>query len=295
MEVWLDKNADNHWTKYIEYTDVGDWSEGSDQGMTPCGALKKGAAITWGSTKIIFKDNGLDIEFSKLSVKSITGTRMGDVTPTTGGSGQLSRVFSKYIILYNIIVDTSGITCQGGAPGGGGTYTELTSVRVTTITDDKPIGGDAIPSSEDGRTTVGWYCNATDAAINDEKPKKIEVYLKKVGSPTGNATVEIRDSSGNLKVSYGTLDVSTLGTSYALKTFTNDNAPASLPNGISTNWTIGVKYTGATSGNYVVVGINGNNPVDSTKTCEWQFEKNPGPSLSVNKHTDRDMCGKIWV
>jgi hypothetical protein len=296
-EVWLDKDADNHWTQYIEYLDTGSWDEGSSEGMTPCGGLSKGAAITWGSTKIVFKDNGLDIEFSKLSVRSIIGTRMGDVTPTTGGSGQLSRVFAKYIMLYNLIVDTSGITCAGQAGGGGGgAYVEVTGLTVSTITDNKQIGGDAIPAAEDGRTTVGWYCNSSTAIIKGIKPRKVECYLRKVGSPTGNAEMILFDDSGNQIVSYGTIDVSTLATSYgALKTFTNDNAPTSMPNGILQNWALGIKYTGATTSNYVEVGINTSNPVDSTKTCEWQFEKQPGPALSVNVHTDRDMCGKIWT
>lgn len=292
-EIWLDKNADNNWSQYIEYLDVGDWIGKSVEGMSRCGALKKGAAITWGSTKISFKDNGLDLKFEKLSVRSILGKKM-DVLPTTGtggGTGEVSRIFSKYVIRYDIIVDTSGATC-GTAPEVAG-YSEVTSLTVDDVNEDKEISGD-IPD-EDDRKGVGWFCSSDSSKLKGIKPRRVQVYLRKQGSPTGNCEVKILDSSHNTKVSYGTLDVSTLTGSYSLKTFTNDNAPGSIPDGIQRNWKLAVVYTSGSPSNYVEVGINDDDVVDSDRTQEWQWEKQGGSEYVSVKHDDREMCGKIFT
>lgn len=302
-EVWLDKNADNVWVKYIEFDDVGNW--GDD--MKHCGALTDGAAILWGSTKLVFKDNGLDIKISKLSIRSITKKLMKDIqstpgqpTPTTGGgSGQVSRVFSKYIMLYDQILDSTGLTCQGGDTGGGPpppavTYTEQTDLTVTNITDDKQMAQNY--SSEDDRKGVGWMCCSDSSKMHGKKYKRVQVYLKKKGSPAGNVEVKVLDGNDNTKVSYGTTSASGLGTNYTLKTFTNDNAPDSLPNGIQTNWKIMAYYvgSGSDSSNYVSVGVNYDDPVDSDKTCEVQWEKD-GSNYTMQKHSSRDMCGKLFT
>jgi hypothetical protein len=96
-------------------------------------------------------------------------------------------------------------------------------------------------------------------------------------------------------MTFGTLDVSTLGTSYSMIEKTKDDAKDSIPLGLQAGWIVGVRYEGGDSSNYVEVGVNYDNPFDSTNTIEIQYEKENGTSYSVVEHSDRDCCGKLYV
>jgi hypothetical protein len=307
MAVYLDPKNDNTWNNgepYIEYLDTGNWSEGSSEGMTPCGGTSKGMAITWGSIKQVIKDNGLSITLKKFSVRSITKKKISDQvpssgggdTPPTGSTGQVSRVFSRFIFFYNIIVNTDlESPCSGftGSPPATA-YNEISGLTVTDITEDKQLSGNY--SSEDDRKRVGWYVNSTDSRLKGKKPVRVKVYLKKKGSPTGDLMVYLLDNNNNIKRQYGnTLDVTTLTTSYVLTTFTDDDAGDSMPNGMQKDWKIAVEYSGGDKDNHVLVGINDNDQVDGDKTIEYQREKEPGPDYSDVKHTDREMCGFLYT
>jgi hypothetical protein len=315
LEVWVDKDNNNKWQQMGSKIDAGDWTTNGPD-MKHCGATSNTAIISWGSPKVIWKWNApLSVDISKMSVREIIPTKEdatppvtpppttgggsggGDV-PATGGTGQVSRLETTYTGMYDVIVDSTGQTCAGAAPPSGtGTYTEKTDFTVTTITDDKQLA--ASWSAENDRDRVGWYCGTGDAKIHGIRPTRVGVYLKKVGSPTGNATVTMRDSSNNIKVTYGTIDVSTLTTSYVFHSteFTNDNAATLMGQGMATDWKISVEYNDASSNssNHICVGVNYNNPVDGVKTYEFQHEKEPGPGYSTVKHTTRDMCGKLYT
>lgn len=309
LELYIDKDNNNTWEAFGDKIDAGDWtSNGPD--MKHCGATSNTAIISWGSPKVIWKWNDpLSVEISKMSVREIIPTKEDGTTPpgggtgggdppTTGGTGQLSRIQSTFEGIYDVIVDSTGQTCAGAAPPSGtGVYNEVTTLTVTTITDDKQLA--ASWSSENDRDRLGWYCGTSDAIIHGIRPTRVGVYLKKVGSPVGTLTVTMRDSSNNIKVTYGTLDVSTLTTSYVLHEteFTNDNAATLMGQGMATDWKVSVEYNDASSNssNHVCAGVNYNNPVDGTKTYEFQHEKEPGPGYSTKKHTDRDMAGKLYT
>jgi len=96
---------------------------------------------------------------------------------------------------------------------------------------------------------------------------KAKFYLKKTGSPTGNATAVLYactgtpgttgDMTGAVLATSGTFDVSTLTTSYQLIEFTFAS-PYTLA--ASTNYCLGVEYTGGTSTNHVEAGYDGSSP-----------------------------------
>jgi hypothetical protein len=309
LELYIDKNNNNTWEPLGEKIDAGDWTtNGAD--MKHCGATSNTAIISWGSPKVIWKWNDpLEVDISKMSVREIIPTKEdgtttpgggsgGGDTPSTGGTGQLSRIQTSFEGIYDVIVDSSGNTCAGAAPPSGtGVYNEITTLTVTTITNDKPLA--ASWTAEDDRDRVGWTCTTSDAILHGERPTKVGVYLKKVGSPTGNASVVMRDSSDNIKITYGTVDVSTLTTSYVLheNEFVEDNAATLMAQGFATNWKLAVEYNDASSNstNHICVGVNYNNPVDGTKTCEFQHEKEPGPGYSNTIHNTRDMAGKLYT
>jgi hypothetical protein len=109
-------------------------------------------------------------------------------------------------------------------------------------------------------------------------PRKVGVWLKKVGLPTGTLYLELYEAPpdvhtrGNVKVTYGTIDVSTLTESYPdinnPYVFTNDLASVLIPSGMQNGYRLGVRYEGAgsNSDNHVCIGVNYNNPFDSTYT-----------------------------
>ena len=57
-----------------------------------------------------------------------------------------------------------------------------------------------------------------------EVPKKVTCYLKKSSTPTGIATLKLISSLNSVKTIFGTIDVSTLTTSFGEHSFTNDSA-----------------------------------------------------------------------
>jgi hypothetical protein len=67
LEIWLDRDNDNTWTKAHEYTDTGDW--GTDGGH--CGGAPD-QLITWGSPYATYRwDEVTDVDFKNLSVREI--------------------------------------------------------------------------------------------------------------------------------------------------------------------------------------------------------------------------------
>ncbi len=311
LEIWLDKDNNNKWKKYHEKLDAGDWTTNGPD-MKHCGALSDAAVISWASPKVIWKWNDpLKVTISKMSVREIIPEREdgtvpppdtgggGDTGGGTGGTGQLSRILTRYIGIYDVIVNSTGQTCAGAAPpSGSGSYTEIPGLTVTTITNEKPLAKNW--ASEDGRTRLGWYVTDNLAILHGERPTRVGVYLRKHGSPIGTLHVYIRDSSGNIKTEYGSgLDVSTLTTSYVLHEtdFTNDDAPTEMGQGFATNWQLSVEWddNSGDSSNYVGVGVNYNNPIDGGLTILFQYETEPGPDYAIVKQTSRDMCGKIYT
>jgi len=62
----------------------------------------------------------------------------------------------------------------------------------------------------------------------DEVPKKVTCYLKISGSPVGIATLKLIAADNTPKTTFGTIDVSTLTTSFTEHSFTNDSATATV-------------------------------------------------------------------
>lgn len=88
----------------------------------------------------------------------------------------------------------------------------------------------------------------------------IGLYLMKVNSPTGTASLTIRKvSDDSLIGTLGTIDVSTLATSDTLYVF--DSSPVSI--GAVTDIRISLEYSGGDSNNYVNVRFQNTNPYSS--------------------------------
>src|ERR1035437_2621786 len=88
-------------------------------------------------------------------------------------------------------------------------------------------------------------------------------YLKKSGTPTGNATLQIWSHAGTFGNGYpasllatsGNFDVSTLTTAYGLITFSFSGANR-ITLSANTNYCVVINYSGGNSSNYLVVGTD---------------------------------------
>lgn len=69
MELWVDKDVNNNWVKYLGKIDADDWGTGAAQ----CAGTPPGKKITWGSPVVILKnDTASGIFISYLSCREIT-------------------------------------------------------------------------------------------------------------------------------------------------------------------------------------------------------------------------------
>jgi len=127
-----------------------------------------------------------------------------------------------------------------------------------TITD---AGGeeDAI---RNGDVTIAGQRFQTGHTLIGKTIKSFTVYLKKQGSPTGNLEAKIINSSNTEKASFGTLDVSTLTTSFVQKTFTFVSATTN--NIIDADDRISLHYSGGSSGNATRVELCSSCDIDYT-------------------------------
>jgi len=137
--------------------------------------------------------------------------------------------------------------------------------------------------------------------VYNQYPDKIDLMLAKTGSPTGTATVKVWAMASGVAPSatdntvirtLGTLDVSTLTTSFTKKTFSTvtDVVTNPLP---SVGWRIGIEYTAGTSTNVVLVGqsaqpntgIKFSGISQNWDGSKWNDFANNMPSMAVYTNT----------
>lgn len=177
-----------------------------------------------------------------VSNTTVTRARSAAFTPTTGRhyriSAKCSTTKSSYTIYAaKIIVDSIGTTMQGS---GGSTDLNL------------------------GASSENAYANCFTGDGN--ALKNVQFFLKKTGSPTGNATVKIyaethatafgTDSiptGAALATSTTNLDVSTLTTSYQWLNFAFDGTFTPV-NG--THYCVSIEYSAGSTGNVVNVKLD---------------------------------------
>ena len=120
---------------------------------------------------------------------------------------------------------------------------------------------------------------------------KVILRLKKVGSPTGTATIALTDAGTTIKATLGTLNVSTLTTTTADYTFTNyvHGVVAALTDKIAIIW------TPSASGEVHVMTNSGNtgsgNTWNGTNSSVFRYIS----SWSATGLTTFDLAGKIYT
>jgi hypothetical protein len=132
---------------------------------------------------------------------------------------------------------------------GGGVYRDYLSPISATFSTLTPLN---ITASNPGNQQI-YYLGPGAIAQSFKTPNisplyfyRVEVYLRKSGSPTG--TANIRLTQGSTVLAQWTLDVSTISTSYAYYDFTASPLISLSPN--TTYWIV-VEYTGGNVNNNI--------------------------------------------
>jgi hypothetical protein len=155
-----------------------------------------------------------------------------------------------------------------------------------------PIYDVALPGTpntgplNDQKTRRGEVAINSGSDMLGTKPTKFTMFLRKVGTPTGILTACIINKDSNLiKGTFGTIDVSTLTTSFVEYTFTNTGL--SYP--IAIGDLVGAIYEDGTATNYVDVAYTETNAfdVDSGKIIQTG-------SVWGSPDLNRDQCGKLY-
>jgi len=120
-----------------------------------------------------------------------------------------------------------------------------------------------------GRPIHAEYVTSS-SALAGKYIDAIKIQLKKVGSPTGTATIGIFNSDLSVKTNFTGIDVSTINTSYR-------EYPFSMPSGkhyqVQPGDRIGIKYTGGDSSNFVAIltDQDPSGPFDGTNSYQTYF------------------------
>lgn len=156
-----------------------------------------------------------------------------------------------------------------------------TYVQNTTITAGHSSMQDTTVTAGYG-TYAGKQINAeyvsNSSGLVGDQIDTIILNLKKVGAPTGTATIGVFNyGAPSVRQVFATIDVSTISTSYTDYTF---SLPTSSPfYKIQAGDRIGIKYGGGDSSNFVGTTIDGSNGFDGTNSyytyyaSSWQSSK----------------------
>lgn len=140
------------------------------------------------------------------------------------------------------------------------TATATTETADSEIYSMNVLTGSAAYSMFNGGNTVRaeYASNSTSSLVGDYI-ECISLPLRKVGSPTGSATIGTFDGSGNVVTTFGTQDVSTLTTAFVRHEYC---LAAGQLYEIQSGDRIGVKYTGGDASNRIETTADDSNPFD---------------------------------
>lgn len=231
-------------------------------------------------TTLTGADNGLGIADAVRATAGATG----QFSVNSGGSARHVMIVGAFTtpkptVVLNSPADASSDADTTPTLDFTGTDTDGDSIEYNVQVDTvNTFDGSAIDSySESNYNSNSWVNGAAgetsklgQAFTGNGKPiAKATLYLKKFGSPTGNAVVSIyavtgtygtdAKPTGAALATSGNLDVSTLTTSFALIDFTFTGAnQISLTSG--TKYVLSVEYAGGDNSNKVGVGYDSTSP-----------------------------------
>jgi hypothetical protein len=224
------------------------------------------------------------ISLKNLSLREIDPTKSFDDNQNSGNPPdeqppEPTTVQGSFKLQWND--NTIGASaCAGtGTGGGGGTGNSI----FYTV----PNGGDAnakeLSTAFQNRSAIGEIVQSSASIFAGRKPRQIDVWLKKVGTPAASPTVTIKiyNNLGVLVFTSAGLDPSTLTTSFAKYSFDLSGNTYIM----QTDASIEVSYNTSSASNYVMAtystdtypntayfNYEGSWPPDIKTTREWSCD-----------------------
>ncbi len=195
------------------------------------------------------------------------GAKTGALTSVVSGAGQITTT-----------INTSGApsiyssTSDGDISSSDATYATAQAAASGTVTSNGATisvgqaGGGITQTQSTGASVFALYSGSTTRAVERVNGftgtlTSVGLYLYKINSPTGTATVKVwRVSDDAVLGTLGTKDVATLTGSSALYTFTSPVVIAS-----PTDIRIGIEYSGGSAAHYVRVNY------ETSDVSAWGF------------------------
>lgn len=129
------------------------------------------------------------------------------------------------------------------------------------------------------------YVASAGAPVMNKTITLVEVYLKKVGNPTGTISVRQRKrTSETIHTDYGSMSAASVATTPTLYQFANPGNTGF----VHTEDVFGVEYTTGTANDYIVVMRAAGSPVPNMHLLHYNGQQ--WTSLS-----DFDLCGNMYV
>lgn len=117
----------------------------------------------------------------------------------------------------------------------------------------------------------GEEITSNSAPMFGKRIVQAQFSLSKVGSPTGNVVVNVRDSSNNVQTVLGSIPTSSIGSNSQTFTFSNLSGGFSM----GTKSKITCEYSGGNNSNYIIITWNGSNSYTATQAILF-FWQNAG-------------------
>jgi len=205
----------------------------------------------------------------------IQGDNSGGITPPSNtvqfGGGPILQNANVYLIYWGASYGVSG----------GSTPVSIYNVPIA----NSPTH---LSSTSTDYQREGIVANTSTSVLLNKPPiTEVDVCLGKSGSPTGNVTVNMRNSADGIIFQIGVIDAATGITQTAVKAY-NLLCPTNTHAMVTGDY-ISIEYNGGNSTNYVTAD-NANDSVDGSNTCEFRYQ---GTTKSIR--TTVDWCGQIFT
>lgn len=189
-----------------------------------------------------------------------------------------------------------------GNTGGGNTWNGNNSAATRYISSWNTITGadlagkiytggnnfDAFLAFSATRTRITEKAVNTASSLNNRKISKIVMRARKVGAPSGIINCYIRDVNDVIKVTFSSVDVSTIGTSFGDVVFENYTHTYLINSGTLDADKVSFEYSSADGSNYVELNSN-KDVIDTLNSIVQTYD-----SGNYVDNAQRDLAGKMY-
>ena len=269
--------------------------------------LKKVGSPT-GTATVVLMNNASTIKatFSPtINVSTGLTTSTADYTFTNYTHGVIAAVTDRIAIMWTPsasgevhVMTNSGNIGGGNAWNGAASsvFRYISSWSATGLTTFDLAGKiytggnnfDAWLRFSSTRTRITVKAVNSGSSIHNRKITKVVIRAKKVGAPGGIINCYMRDSTDAVKVTYSSVDASTLTTSYGDVEFINVVHTYLMNSGTGSADKISIEYSGATVSDYVELNIN-KDVIDTVNTIAQTYD-----SGNYVDNAQVDIAGKMY-